>query len=143
MFSLLHAKANGACQESTLLLLIPGIQEIAKTLHLPGGHSLRHETLESKLLLLKVIRGGVLNLKLGHGVTESGFDLLLVAALQFHGHGRVRDKFLNTRDVGLKLLARFEFLRKCFIAGLELGGVFGKESVIRRSWINHMQEAYR
>lgn len=98
-------------------------QETAKYLHLPSSHGLGHEPLESKLLLLEVIGGGVLNLELAHSVTESGLNLLLVAALQFHGHGGVRNELLNTRDVGLELLARFELLGESFIARLELGGI--------------------
>lgn len=72
---------------------------IQQYLHLPGSHGLGHETLESKLLLLEVLGSRVLNLKLGHGITERGLNLFLVATLQLHGHGRVRDKLFNTRNV--------------------------------------------
>lgn len=96
-------------------------------LHLPGGHGLGHQSLEGKLLLLEVLRGRVLNLELAHGVTESRLNALLVATLELHGHGGVRDELLNTRDVRLELLARLEALGESLVAGLELGGVCTKK----------------
>lgn len=92
-------------------------------LHLSSSHSLGHESLESKLLLLEVIGGGVLKFELAHSVTESGLDLFLVATLQFQGHGGVRNELFNTRDVGFELLARFKLLGESFIARLELGRI--------------------
>lgn len=92
-------------------------------MHLPCGHSLGNQTLESKLLLLEVLGGGVLNLELGHGVAESGLNALLVAALELHGHARVGDNLLDTGDVRLELLARLETLGESLIAGLELGSI--------------------
>lgn len=96
--------------------------------HLAGGHSLGDQALESQLLLLEVLRGGVLNLQLGHSVAKSRFDLLLVATLQLHGHSRVRDDLLDARDVRLELLARLELLGESLVAGLELCGVCTKRN---------------
>lgn len=92
-------------------------------LHLAGGHGLGDQALQSQLLLLEVLGGGVLNLKLGHSIAQSGFDLLLVATLQLGGHSRVRNDLLNTGDVRLELLARLELLGESLIAGLELGSI--------------------
>lgn len=92
-------------------------------MHLPCGHSLGNQTLESKLLLLEVLGGGVLNLELGHSVAESRLNTLLVAALELHGHTRVGDNLLDTGDVRLELLARLETLGESLIAGLELGSI--------------------
>ena len=90
---------------------------------LAGGHGLGDQALEGQLLLLEVIGGRVLNLELGHGVAESRLDLLLVSALQLHGHGGVGDDVLNTGDVRLELLAGLELLGESLVAGLELGSV--------------------
>jgi hypothetical protein len=89
-------------------------------MHLPCGHSLGDQTLESKLLLLEVLGGGVLNLELGHGVAESGLNALLVATLELHGHAGVGDDLLNTGDVRLELLARLEALGEGLVGRLEL-----------------------
>lgn len=96
---------------------------LCSSLRLAGRHSLGHETLESKLLLLEVLGGGVLNLKLGHGVRKSRLDALLVATLQLHGQGRLGDHLLNTGDVGLELLAGLELLGESLVGALELVGV--------------------
>ena len=96
---------------------------IVASIRLAGGHSLGHETLKSQLLLLEVLGGGVLNLELGHSVTEGRLDLLLVATLQLHGHSGVRHNLLDTGDVGLELLARLETLGESLVAGLELGSI--------------------
>jgi hypothetical protein len=93
-------------------------------MHLPCGHGLGNQALESELLLLEVLGGGVLNLELGHGVAESGLNALLVATLELHGHTGVRDDLLNTGDVGLELLARLELLGESLVAGLELGSIY-------------------
>lgn len=90
---------------------------------LAGGHGLGDQALQSQLLLLEVLGGGVLDLQLGHGVAESRLDLLLVATLQLHRHTGVRDNLLDTRDVRLQLLAGLELLGESLVAGLELGGV--------------------
>ena len=50
--------------------------------HLAGGESLGDNTLECELLLLEIISGGILDLKLGHGVAEGRFNLLLLATLE-------------------------------------------------------------
>lgn len=91
--------------------------------HLSGGHGLGDETLEGEFLLLEVLGGGVLDLELGHGVTESGLDAVLVAALELEGHAGVGDDLLDTGDVGLELLAGLEALGEGLVAGLELVGV--------------------
>ena len=90
---------------------------------LPGGHGLGNDTLEGQLLLLEVVGRGVLDLELGHGVAESRLDLLLLVALELERHGGVRDDLLNTRDVGLELLAGLELLGEGLVGGLELGGI--------------------
>lgn len=92
-------------------------------MHLPCGHSLGNQTLESKLLLLEVLGGGVLNLELSHSITESRLNALLVAALELHGHTRVGDNLLDTGDVRLELLARLETLGESLIADLELSSI--------------------
>lgn len=98
------------------------------SLRLAGGHGLSDQALQSQLLLLEVLRSGVLDLQLGHGVAESRLDLLLVATLQLHRHAGVRDDLLDTRDVRLKLLAGFELLGESLVARLELGGILRKRS---------------
>lgn len=80
-------------------------------------------TLERKLLLLEVIAAGILNLELSHGVRERALNLLLLAALELHAHGWVRDDLLDSADVALQLLASLELLGESVVAGLELGGV--------------------
>lgn len=65
---------------------------------------LRYRTLKSEVLLLEVLGRGVLNLELGHGIRQSGLNLLLLAALELAGRERVGDHLLDTRDVGLELL---------------------------------------
>lgn len=90
---------------------------------LPSGHGLGDESLESKLLLLEIFRSRVFDLKLSHGIAECRFDLLLVATLQLQRHGGVGNNLLNTRDVGLELLARLELLGESLIARLELRSV--------------------
>lgn len=103
-------------------------ETIIKNSHLPGGHSAGDKSLEGKLLLLEIIRSGILDLKLGHGVAESRLNLLLVATLQLDRHGGVGDDLLNAGDVRLKLLARFEPLGELLVARLELGSIFGNVS---------------
>lgn len=97
-------------------------------MHLPCGHGLGNQTLKSKLLLLEVLGGRVLNLELGHGIAESGLNALLVAALELHGHTGVGDNLLDTGDVRLELLARLEALGESLIAGLELGSIYKSSS---------------
>lgn len=91
---------------------------------LSGGHGLCDESLQSKLLLLEILGGGVLDLELSHGVAESRLDLVLVATLDLEGHAWVSDDLLNTGDVGLELLAGLEALAESLVAGLELGGIY-------------------
>jgi hypothetical protein len=93
-------------------------------MHLPCGHGLGDQALESKLLLLKVLGSRILNLELSHGIAKSGLNTLLVATLELHGHTRVGDNLLNTGDVRLELLARLEALGESLVAGLELGGIY-------------------
>ena len=90
----------------------------------PRGHGLGDDTLESELLLLQILTGGVLNLELRHCVAEGRLNLLLLTTLELHGHCRVRDNLFDACEVGLKLLTRFEFLGECLVAGLELGGIW-------------------
>lgn len=66
---------------------------------LSGGHGLGYQSLQRQLLLLEVIGCGLFDLELGHGVTEGGLDLLLVAALHLHRHAWVGDDLLNPGDV--------------------------------------------
>lgn len=91
--------------------------------HLAGRERLGDNALQGKLLLLQVLGGGVLDLELSHGVAERRLDLLLLAALEPDGGGRVRDHLLNTGDVGLELLPGLELLAEGLVAGLELLGV--------------------
>jgi hypothetical protein len=113
-------------------------------MHLPCGHGLGDQTLESKLLLLKFLGGGVLNLELGHGVTESRLNALLVAALELHGHARVGDNLLDTGDVRLELLARLEALGEGLVAGLELGSIYIKVTLAySQKEIESTEKTYR
>jgi hypothetical protein len=66
---------------------------------LAGSEGLGDNSLEGQLLLLQVISRGILNLKLGHGVAESGLDLLLLATLQADGRSGIRDHLLNAGNV--------------------------------------------
>jgi hypothetical protein len=88
--------------------------------NLAGGHGLGDHSLQGKLLLLQVIRGGIFDLELSHGVAESRLDLVLSSALELERHGGVRDDLLNSRDVGLELLSRLELLAERLVAVLEL-----------------------
>lgn len=90
---------------------------------LSGGESLGDDALEGELLLLEVLGGRVLDLELGHGVGESGLDLLLLAALEADGGGGVRDHLLDAGDVRLELLPALELLGEGLVGALELGGV--------------------
>lgn len=92
--------------------------------NLAGGHSLGDETLKGQFLLLQVIRSGVVDLELAHGVAQSRLDLLLVATLELEGHGGIGDDLLNTGNVGLELLTSLKLLAEFFVAGLELGGIW-------------------
>lgn len=65
-------------------------------LNLAGRHGLGNNSLQCKLLLLQVIRGGIFDLKLGHSLTEGGLDLVLGSALELQRHGGVRDDLLNS-----------------------------------------------
>lgn len=92
--------------------------------NLAGGHGLGDETLKSQLLLLQVIGGGVVDLELAHGVTQSRLNLLLVATLELEGHGGVGDDLLNTGNVRFELLTGLELLAEFLVAGLEFGGIW-------------------
>lgn len=100
-----------------LKILAPGAAS------LPGGEGLGDDALERKLLFPKVVGAGVFDLELGHGVAERRLDLLLLAALELEGHGRVRDHLLDARNVRLKLLTRLEALAEGLIARLKFGRV--------------------
>ena len=89
-------------------------------LNLAGRHGLGNNSLQCKLLLLQVIRGGIFDLKLGHSLTEGGLDLVLGSALDLEGHSRVRNNLLDSRNVGLQLLSSLELLAESLIAVLEL-----------------------
>jgi hypothetical protein len=100
-----------------------GVVVLCSSLRLAGGHSLGDQALESQLLLLEVLGGGVLDLELSHGVAEGRLDLLLVATLELHRHAGVGDDLLNTRDVRLELLTGLELLGESLVAGLELSSI--------------------
>jgi hypothetical protein len=87
---------------------------------LAGGHGLGDNTLKGELLLLEVLVVGVLNLELGHGVRESGLNLLAGSTLELQAHGGVRDDLLNAGDVRLELLASLVLLGESVVSGLEL-----------------------
>ena len=101
-------------------------------MRLSGGESLGDNALERELLLLQVISRSILDLELSHGVRESRLDLLLLAALEADGCGRVGDHLLNARDVRLELLPRLELLAESLVAGLELLGVVDHGLDVRR-----------
>ena len=90
---------------------------------LAGRHSLGDNSLQCELFLLQVIRCWVLNLKLSHGIAESGLDLVLCSALKLEGHGWVRNNFFHSWDICLKLLSRLELLAESLVGGLEFLGV--------------------
>lgn len=94
-----------------------------KKTNLARGHGLGDHSLQGKLLLLQVVRGGLLNLKLGHGIAKGGLDLVLGTTLELEGHGGVGDDLLNSRDVGLELLLSLELLAESLVAVLELLGI--------------------
>lgn len=89
---------------------------VVQCMHLPRGLSLSERTLKSKLLLLKVLGGGVLILKHSHGIAERSLDTAL-ATLQATGGFKY---FLNTGDVTFELLAHLEALAEGLVGGLEL-----------------------
>lgn len=91
--------------------------------HLSGGHCLRDQPLKSKLFLLEILWGRIFDLKLSHGITKRRLNLLLVTTLELKRHSGVRNDFLHTRDVRLKLLAGLESFGESFIARLELSSI--------------------
>ncbi len=92
---------------------------------LSGGHGLGNQPLEGKLLLLQVVSSRILQLELAHGIAEGLLDLLLLAALELEGEGRVGDDLLNAGDVRLELLLSLEALAEGLVIGLELLGIYG------------------
>jgi len=91
-----------------------------KLRHLSGGHGLGDEALESKLLLLEVLGGGVLDLELSHGLADGLLDLLALVTLDLEGQSRVGDDLLDTADVVLELLLGLEALAEGIVGVLEL-----------------------
>jgi hypothetical protein len=85
--------------------------------------TLRDNTLESQLLLLQVLVTGILDLQLGHGVAESGLDLLTGTTLELQAHRGIADDLLNTRDVRLELLPSLVLLGESIVGRLELLGI--------------------
>merc|ERR1711975_64774 len=61
----------------------------------------------------------------GHSLGNNALkrELLLLAPLELHAHGRVVDDLLDSADVALQLLSGLELLAECLIRALELGGV--------------------
>ncbi len=92
--------------------------------HLPRGHGLGDQPLESKLLLLEVLSRGVLDLELAHGLAERLLDLVLLTALKLERERRVRDDLLNAGDVRLELLLGLEALAEGLVLALELLGIY-------------------
>lgn len=93
------------------------------TVNLSGGHGLGDKTLESKLLLLKVLSRAVGDLEGSHGIRDGGLDLLLLATLELERQRGVRDNLLNTADVRLELLLGLKLLAESLVVGLELLGI--------------------
>lgn len=90
---------------------------------LAGRHGLGHETLESELVLLEVLGGGVGDLKSSHGLGDLLLDLVLLATLELEGQSGVGDDLLNTANVRLELLLGLEALAEGLVVALELLGV--------------------
>lgn len=97
-------------------------------LSLAGGHGLGDQTLERQLLLLELLGGRILNLQSGHGLTDLGLDLVLLAALQLQGQSGVGDDLLDVTDVVLQALLGLEALAEGLVVALELLGVYNKTS---------------
>ena len=98
---------------------------------LAGSEGLGNNSLKGQLLLLQIIGRGILNLELGHGVAESGLDLLLLATLQADSRSGVRDHLLNAGDVRLELLPGLKLLAESLVAGLELGSLCERVSTFK------------
>jgi hypothetical protein len=121
---------------SPIVLFLPDIKKKAtyirreiKSSHvlcmrnLSRGHSLGHQPLEGELLLLEVVGGALVELESSHGVADCVLDLLLLAALELQGQGRVGDDLLDAANVGLELLLGLELLAEGLVVALESLGV--------------------
>lgn len=91
---------------------------------LPSCKCSGHNALKRQFLLLQFLRVCVLNLKLSHRVTERGFNLLPLPALELERSGGIRDHLFDARDVRFELLFRLETLAEFLVFALILGGFY-------------------